>query len=145
MVPPRSSARGFALALLRPTRIAIRRAGVVRGIVPIAAPLVHIVTKVVNAKRVRSILRHDFGTVQPASGIVRQGWRRIVIVAPGKLLLLHVAARCPLPLRLAGKPVGPASLRCEAFAVILRFAPRNASHRLLRMVKIRVVAKRRSW
>lgn len=108
MMPPRPPARSFALPLLRTARIALRRNYIVTGIVPIVAPFVNVVAKVVNAKSVRSILRHDFRTVLPAPRIIRKSLRRIV--APGKLPLLQISTSRSLPFRFTGKPVDFSSL-----------------------------------
>src|ERR1700686_1936042 len=103
------------------SRIALGRAGVVVGIVPIAAPLVDVVANVIETVGAGSVAGDGFGTGLPAGGVVRERLRRVV--APGKILLLEIAASGALPLGFGGKTVGTAGLRCEPLAVGISVEP----------------------
>src|SRR5271155_1869243 len=70
MMPPRSSARCLALAVHGTARIALRRTRIIIRIVPVAAPLVDVVTNVVKAKRIRGVACNPLRAVLPACRIV---------------------------------------------------------------------------
>src|ERR1700690_2976594 len=97
-MPPRSSARGLALATLGPSGIAFRRYRVIAGIVPIAAPLVDVVANIVQSEGVGCVAGDALRASLPASRIIRQRLR--FFVAPGKIVLFEVATRRALQLGL---------------------------------------------
>src|ERR1022692_903508 len=74
VVPPRSASRRAADAVLRTARILRGRGGVVRGSVPIAAPLVNVLAHVEQAVAIRLAEAGGFRAVMPtAGGNRRQG------------------------------------------------------------------------
>src|SRR5208282_46151 len=95
VMPPRSAARSFACAVIRSPRISLGRDGVVAGIVPVAAPLMYVVTNIVESKAVRRVAGHRLGPSLPALLIIRQSLRRFV--SPGKIPLLQPAPGSALP------------------------------------------------
>ena len=99
VMPPGAPARGPAhrlhRTLLRPLRIPLWRISVEIRVVPIAAPLVHVIANVVKSERIWIILRNRFGPVLPPCSVVRQGLRRGI--SPGKLFLLLPTAHGTFP------------------------------------------------
>src|SRR5579862_3469223 len=108
VVSPGASARGFAgwlhRALLGTLRVAFWRDRIVIRVVPIAAPFVQVVADVIQAERVRSVLRDSFWSGLPAGRVVWEGLRRIV--SPGKLFLLEASAGGAFPFRFGGQTEG---------------------------------------
>src|ERR1022692_1297256 len=141
VVAPRSAAGGFALALLGPARIAAGRDGVVVGNVPVAAPFVNVVASVVETEGVGGVAGDGVGAGQPAGGVVRERLRRLV--APGKIVLLEIAASGALPFGFGGKTVGAAGLGGEPVAVTVGVEPGDAGDGLLGMIEILVVPEGR--
>src|ERR1700678_440924 len=95
MMPPRSSARGLALAARRAAWIALGRSRVVIRIVPVATPLVEIVADIVKAKCVGGVAGNLRRGRLPARRVVGKLLRRFV--TPGKVFLFKAAARGTLP------------------------------------------------
>src|ERR1700722_2882218 len=121
VMPPRSSARGLALAALGAKRIAFRRTRVVIRIVPVAAPLVEIVTNVVEAKGVSSVARNPLRASPPTCRVVGKRLRRFV--APWKAFLFKAAACRTLPFGLCRQTVVASGLRANPLAVPGRIKP----------------------
>src|SRR5262245_45216113 len=110
-VPPRTAARATACAVAGPGRILERRAAVVRGVVPIAAPLVHEVAHVVEAERIRPVAadhrRRGEGT--------RCVWA--LVVAPRITQPADTAERCLLAFGLGGQSARQAGALAQPRAV----------------------------
>lgn len=141
MMAPRSSPRGLPLPFVWAPWIVFRRSCIITRVVPVAAPFVNVIAKVINAESIGSVEGHDFRAGLPSGGIVRQRLRRFV--APGEILLLGIAACGTLPFGLGGKTELATSLRGEPPAVAIGFIPGNRSHRLSRGIEIGIVPERR--
>src|SRR6202167_52169 len=145
MMAPRPSARGAALAGVRAARIAFGRNCIVIGRVPFAAPLVHVVTHVVEAVSVGFALANRLGAGLPmpsaAFGIVWQRLRRRV--APGIERGLAASSSGSFPLGLGGEAKLSARACLQPLAVASCFVPRDSDHRLLRMIEIWIVREGR--
>ena len=61
VMPPGAAARCPPFAAVRPRWVAFGRFGVIARMIPIAAPLVHVLTDIVEAERVGRILRYPLG------------------------------------------------------------------------------------
>src|ERR1039458_6124161 len=68
VVAPGAASRRAAEAVLRTARILRGRGGVVRGSVPIATPLVHVLAHVEQAVAIRLAEADGFGAVMPTAG-----------------------------------------------------------------------------
>src|SRR6266581_9300076 len=105
VVAPRPATRSAPAALCSPRRIPLRRMRVVTHIVPIGAPLVHVVSQVVEAEgagRVQSdALRPVFPTLAVIGNLL--GGR----VAPGIQRAFRAAPRGMLPFGLGGETIIP--------------------------------------
>src|SRR5215472_5104242 len=145
VMSPRAPARGFAGRLHRTVLgslwIPLWRDGVVIGVIPVAAPLVHVVTNVVQAEGVGRVLRDGLRPVLPARSVMRQQLRRII--SPGKLLLLLHSAHRALPLGFGWKPESASGLRTQPLAIANSFMPRHSRNGLMRMTEVWIVPERR--
>src|SRR5579864_1615168 len=144
VVSPRTSAGSFARrqhrTLFRTLRIALGRTGVAVRVVPVAAPLMHVVADVVEAEAIWHIAAHSLRPVLPPDRIVGQRLRRIV--SPGKLLLLKTAAGSALPLGLCRQAISPSSLHTQPFTIAACFEPGDSGHRLRWMIEVWIVPER---
>src|ERR1700730_4577296 len=102
-MPPGAAARRFSAAALRPSRAALRRVLVIARVVPVRAPLVHVIAHVEQAVPVGLVQSYALGTEFPARSVIRQRFGRRV--APGKERSLRASARGTLPFGLARKTV----------------------------------------
>lgn len=134
---PRAAARGFAQAALGPARIAVGRNGIVIRVVPVAAPLMHIVADVVKAEGIGDVMSHGLGAVLPALSVVRERLRRVF--SPGKLLLLDAAPGGSLPLGLGRKAVAAGGLCAQPAAIQRGFVPGNSDNWLRGMAEVWVL------
>jgi len=120
--------------------IVIGRDGVVVGIVPIAAPFVDVVAHIEEAEGVGSVAGHGVRPGLPAGGVVGERLRRVI--APGKIMLLEVAAGGVLPFGFGGKTKAATGLLGEPAAVAIGVKPGDACDRLLGMIEIFVAPVR---
>src|SRR5690349_12074471 len=72
MVAPRPAARSLAAAALRALRIAVRRNGIVSGVIPVGTPFVDVVAQVVEAISVRRVKSNLLGAILPARSVIGQ-------------------------------------------------------------------------
>src|ERR1700680_4206047 len=102
-MPPGAAARRFTAAALRPSRIALRRVLVIARVVPVCAPLVHVIAHVEQAVPVGLVETYALRTEFPARRVIRQRFRRSV--TPGKERSLGASPRGTLPFGLARQTV----------------------------------------
>src|ERR1700692_2563610 len=102
-MPPGAAARRFTAAAFRPSRIALRRVLVITRVIPVRAPLVHIIAHVEQAVPVGLVQSYALGTEFPARRVIRQRFRRSV--TPRKERSLGTSARGPFPFGLARQTV----------------------------------------
>src|SRR5215469_4185922 len=95
VMAPGASTGGFTVARVRAGWVALGRDRIIVRLVPVAAPLVHVLADVVKAEGVGRVTGDPIGSVLPACGVVGKRFRRRI--APGKEPALHAAARCALP------------------------------------------------
>jgi hypothetical protein len=94
----------------------MRSSAVVVRVIPIHAPFVHVVAKIVNAKTVRlEKTHHLWPLIPPTIAIDFKSVR--TFVAPGIKLPIYASAHCSLPFRLARQAKQESGLEREPVAI----------------------------
>lgn len=134
LVPPRASARSFSLAILRSSRVPVRRNCIVFGPKPVAAPLVNVLAHFKQAITVRLRVPYWLRTGLPAAVVAEVGIRRVI--PPRVQHSLHSASRRSLPFCFCGEAIELARHCGKPRAIRRRIEPRHRHRGLLRMRKV---------
>src|SRR5690348_5467077 len=133
MMPPRSASRRPARACLRTLRIVLRTNRVISGIIPIRAPLVHVLTHVEKPISIRQRRTDWLGRLAPAADI--SGTIEDRLVTPRVEILIQPAARRALPLGLSRKTARATTHFGQPLTISHRVEPAYSNHRLIRTRK----------
>lgn len=136
LMAPGAAARCFAIAGLRAARISLRRIRVISGLVPVGAPLMHVVTEIVESIRIRWVKAHLLRPIFPSRGIIGNLIRRRI--SPGIQCVVHAAASCAFPFGFRRQAVLSGGDGFQPFAIGDCVMPGDCDNRLSRIAEIRV-------
>src|SRR5262245_16970122 len=135
-MPPGAAARYATNPTAGSGRVALRSIAVVFRVVPIGAPLVHVLAHLVEPIAVRSIITDALWTASPPRHVVRQQLRRFI--PPGKEFAVQPAPRRPLPLRFRWQAKFSPRHSRQPRAIVGGVKPGNRNHWLPGMIEVRM-------
>jgi hypothetical protein len=137
MMPPRATSRSPAAPASRPLRISFRRALVVSAVVPVRAPLMHIIAKIVEPICIRRIQTHRLRPQLPPHRIIWNCLRHSI--SPRIQQSFHSTTRRAFPFRFARQAI-IFSRRCaQPLAITHRLVPRHRNNWHPWITKVRIL------
>src|SRR5258708_11911392 len=141
MMPPRPAPRSPPRAALRPQRISFRRAPVVAVVIPIGAPFMDVVAKIVEPVSIRRIQPHWLRSQLPPLVVIGNHLRRRI--APRVQQTFRAATRRTLPFGFARQTIAFAGRAAQPLAVTRGLVPRYGRHGHLPMMEVCIAPARR--